>query len=126
MGVTLHNQGGPYGRANVAKRIVSVNVTGLPLCVRVVPASRSEASAVEQILDDLVLTGADKRLKQVQWTTPLSGRGGALQSEWTAPLSLAATAKTRHPPRTRRRSRIVFSKCIPAFSKTRAEAKLSG
>ena len=50
----------------------------------------------------------------------------ALQSEWTVPSSLAATAKTRHPSRTRRWSRIVFSKCIPAFSKTRAEAKLSG
>ena len=41
------------------------DVTGLPLCVRVVPASTSEASAVEQILDDLVLTGADERLELV-------------------------------------------------------------
>ena len=64
-GVTFHNQGGPYGRTNGAKRIVCVDVTGLPLCVRVVPASTSEASAVEQILDDLVLTGADERLELV-------------------------------------------------------------
>jgi len=64
-GVTFHNQGGPYGRTNGAKRIVWVDVTGLPLCVRVVPASTSEASAVEQILDDLVLTGADERLELV-------------------------------------------------------------
>jgi putative transposase len=53
-GATFHNQGGPYGRTNGAERIVCVDVTGMPLCVRVVPASTSEASAVEQILDDLV------------------------------------------------------------------------
>ena len=33
-GATFHNQGGPYGRTNGAKRIVCVDVTGLPLCVR--------------------------------------------------------------------------------------------
>jgi hypothetical protein len=33
-GATLHNQGGPYGRTNGAKRIVGVDVTGLPLGVR--------------------------------------------------------------------------------------------
>jgi ABC-2 type transport system ATP-binding protein len=38
-GATFHNQGGPYGRTNGAKRIVCVDVTGLPLCVRVVPTS---------------------------------------------------------------------------------------
>jgi putative transposase len=53
--VTFHNQGGPYGRTNGSKRIVCVDVTGLPLRVRVVPASTSEASAVEQILNDLDL-----------------------------------------------------------------------
>src|SRR5665213_2052693 len=60
-----HDQGGPYGRTNGAKRIVYVDVTGLPLCVRVVPASTSEASAVEQILDDLAYSGADERLELV-------------------------------------------------------------
>ena len=64
-GVTFHNQGGPYGRTNGAKRIVCVDVTGLPLCVRVVPASTSEASAVELILEDLARTGADGRLELV-------------------------------------------------------------
>ena len=61
----LTTQGGPYGRTNGAKRIVWVDVTGLALCVRVVPASTSEASAVEQILDDLARTGADERLELV-------------------------------------------------------------
>ena len=64
-GATFHNQGGPYGRTNGAKRIVCVDVTGLPLCVRVVPASVSEASAVELILEDLARTGADARLELV-------------------------------------------------------------
>jgi hypothetical protein len=64
-GVTFHNQGGPSGRTNGAKRIVCVDVTGLPLCVRVVPASTSEASAVEQILNDLARSGADERLELV-------------------------------------------------------------
>ncbi len=59
------NQGGPYGRTNGAKRIVCVDVTGLPLCVRVVPASTSEACAVEQILVDLADSGADQRLELV-------------------------------------------------------------
>jgi len=35
----LSQPGRPYGRTNGAKRIVCVDVTGLPLCVRVVPAS---------------------------------------------------------------------------------------
>ena len=62
-GATFHNQGGPYGRTNGAKRIVCVDVTGLALCVRVVPASTSEASAVELILEDLARTGVDTRLE---------------------------------------------------------------
>jgi putative transposase len=64
-GVTFHNQGGPYGRTNGAKRIVCVDVTGLPLSVRVVPASTSEAKAVEVLLEDLARTGTDQRLEFV-------------------------------------------------------------
>jgi hypothetical protein len=62
---TFHNQGGPHGRTNGAKRIVCVDVTGLPLCVRVVPAATSEARAVELILEDLAQMGSDKRLELV-------------------------------------------------------------
>ena len=64
-GATFHDQGGPYGRTNGAKRIVCVDITGLPLCVRVVPASTSEARAVELILADLSRIGADERLELV-------------------------------------------------------------
>lgn len=44
---------------------MSVDVTSLPLCVRVVPASTSEAKAVEVMLEDLARTGADHRLELV-------------------------------------------------------------
>ena len=64
-GATFHNQGGPYGRTNGAKRIICVDVTGLPLCVRSVPASTSEARAVELALEDLSRTGVDERLELV-------------------------------------------------------------
>ena len=30
-GVTFHDRGGPYGRTNGAKRVIAVDVTGLPL-----------------------------------------------------------------------------------------------
>jgi len=61
------------------------DVTGLPLCVRVVPASTSEASAVEQILDDLVLTGEDERLELVLMDrgTARSGARGCQRSSTT-------------------------------------------
>ena len=59
-GATFHNQGGPYGCTNGAKRIVCVDVTGLALCGRAVPASTSEARAVELILEDLALSGAEE------------------------------------------------------------------
>ena len=64
-GVTFHNQGGPYGRTNGAKRIVCVDVTGLPVCVCAVPASTSESSAVELLLEDLARAGIDDRLELV-------------------------------------------------------------
>lgn len=55
-GSTFHNQGGHYGRTNGAKRIVCADVTGLPFYVRAVPASTSEANAVEVILGYLART----------------------------------------------------------------------
>ena len=64
-GVTFSNQGGPSGRTNGAKRIVCVDVTGLPLCVRVVPASTFEASAVEPILDGPARCNVYERLELV-------------------------------------------------------------
>ena len=64
-GATFHNQGGPFGRSNGTKRVVCVDVTGLALCARAVPASTSEAQAVELTLEDLSRAGSDQRLEFV-------------------------------------------------------------
>ena len=38
-GFTFHDRGGPYGRTKGAKRVVAVDMTGLPVVPLVVPAS---------------------------------------------------------------------------------------
>lgn len=94
-GAAFHNQGGPYGRTNGAKRIVCVDVTGLALCVRVVPASTSESSAVELILDDLARTGADERLELV-----LVDRGTAVSAATRLSAKFNGPGKPVSPNRT--------------------------
>jgi hypothetical protein len=64
-GRTFHDRGGPYGRTNGAKRVVAVDVTGLPLAARVVPASTAESKTIELLLGDLTRTGQDERLELV-------------------------------------------------------------
>ena len=65
-GVTFHDRGGPYGRTNGAKRVVAVDVTGLPLAGVVVPASASENACVERVLTELRRSaGQDERLELV-------------------------------------------------------------
>jgi putative transposase len=64
-GATFHNQGGPYGRTNGAKRIVAVDVTGLPVGALVVPASTHENRASELMLEHLTRQGATGRLELV-------------------------------------------------------------
>jgi putative transposase len=55
-GRTFHDRGSPFGRTNGAKRVVAVDVTGLPLAARVVPASTPEATTVDLLLGDLAGT----------------------------------------------------------------------
>lgn len=62
-GVTFHNQGGPRGWTNGAKRVVAVDVTGLPLSCLVVPASTTESSCVEKIATRIMRFGQDERLE---------------------------------------------------------------
>lgn len=64
-GVTFHDRGGPYGRTNGAKRVVAVDVTGLPLAGVVVAASTSENTCVERVLEQLHASGQDARLELV-------------------------------------------------------------
>jgi putative transposase len=64
-GATFHDQGGPLGWTNGAKRVVAVDVTGLPLAVKVVPASTTEADSVGQILAQIEFQKQTERLEVV-------------------------------------------------------------
>lgn len=64
-GATFHNQGGPWGRTNGAKRVVAVDVTGLPVGALVVPASTHENRASQLMLAHLTRQGVTDRLELV-------------------------------------------------------------
>jgi putative transposase len=61
-GTTFHDKGGPYGRTLGAKRVVAVDVTGLPIGGLVVLASTHENVATELLLDHLAALGVTDRL----------------------------------------------------------------
>ena len=64
-GFTFHDRGGPYGRTKGAKRVVAVDVTGLPVGALVVPASTHENQASALMLDHLTGQGVTGRLELV-------------------------------------------------------------
>lgn len=64
-GSTFHDRGGPYGRTKGAKRVVAVDVTGLPVAAVVVPASTHENRASELMLEHLTQQGVTNRLELV-------------------------------------------------------------
>lgn len=64
-GGTFHDRGGPFGRTNGAKRVVAVDVTGLPVGALVVPASTHENRASELMLEHLAGQGVIGRLELV-------------------------------------------------------------
>lgn len=64
-GFTFHDRGGPYGRTKGAKRVVAVDVTGLPVAALVVPASTHENRASELMLEHLTEQGVTGRLELV-------------------------------------------------------------
>jgi putative transposase len=64
-GTTFHDRGGPYGATKGAKRIVAVDVTGLPVGALVVPASTHENRASELMLEHLTRQGVTGRLELV-------------------------------------------------------------
>lgn len=55
-GATFHDRGGPYGATKGAKRVVAVDVTGLPVAF-VVPASTNDGVAINELLDRIDTTG---------------------------------------------------------------------
>lgn len=97
-GFTVHDRGGPYGRTKGAKRVVAVDVKGLPVAAVVVPASthenRASAWRVEVAHGRL---GRSRRLAKSFENTTTSATG------W---LKVACIAKTlRHLSRERARRR---------------------
>jgi putative transposase len=64
-GVTFHDRGGPHGATNGAKRVVAVDVTGLPVGAVVVPASTTESRATQLLLEHLTELGVTDRLELV-------------------------------------------------------------
>lgn len=64
-GFTFHDRGGPYGRTKGAKRVVAVDVTGLPVAAIVVPASTHENRASHLMLEHLTQQGATDWLELV-------------------------------------------------------------
>ena len=64
-GATFHDRGGPYGATLGAKRVVAVDVTGLPVGAVVVPASTPESRATELLLEHLDDLGVTGRLELV-------------------------------------------------------------
>jgi putative transposase len=74
-GATFHNKGGPYGFTNGAKRAIAVDVTGLPLAARVLPASTHENATTAALLADMVDSGQSERLELVLVDRGVSARG---------------------------------------------------
>ncbi|MQW74940.1 hypothetical protein GHK92_03560 [Nocardioides sp. dk4132] len=66
-GFTFHDKGGPYGRTEGTKRVVAVDVTGLPVGALVVPASTHEDRASELMLEHVEHQGVTDRLDLVLW-----------------------------------------------------------
>ena len=64
-GPTFHTRGGPYGHTKGAKRVIAVEITGLPLGGLVVPASTTEVQGQELLLEQLADLGALDRLEKV-------------------------------------------------------------
>ena len=64
-GSAFHDRGGPYGRANGAKRVVAVDVTGLPVGALAVPSSMHENRTSELMLQHLNEQGVTGRLELV-------------------------------------------------------------
>lgn len=53
-GPTFHDTGGPYGATKGAKKVIAVDVTGLPVAARVVGASVPDGRCVETLVADMM------------------------------------------------------------------------
>jgi putative transposase len=76
-GRTFHDRGGPYGATNGAKRAIAVDVTGLPLAARVLPASLHENDTTDALLDEVARHNQDERLQLVLVDKGVTAPGAA-------------------------------------------------
>jgi hypothetical protein len=139
-GFTFHDRGGPYSRTKGAKRVVAVDVTGLPVGALVVPASTHENRASELMLDHLSGQGVTGRLElvlvdrgvtaaaAVPWAGTSGSRcaasGGTTSSRCSVPsgtpgASRSPTVASAGPDGWRSRSRTPRPQ-LPAGSRSRA------
>jgi putative transposase len=79
-GTSFHDRGGPYGATLGAKRVVAVDVTGLPVAAVVVPASTTESGATELLLEHLSELGLTQRLELVMVDRGTRARAAAAMS----------------------------------------------
>jgi hypothetical protein len=122
----IHDRGGTYGRTKGAKRIVAVDMTGLPVGTLVVPASTHGNRASELMLERLERQGVTDRLKLVlvdrgvtaaaartlgrDHDVEVAGSGGTTSSRSSGPsgapgASRSLTAASATPAAWRSRSR---------------------
>lgn len=64
-GKTFHNRGGPYSATKGARRAIAVDIAGLPLAARVLPASLHENHTTAALLKDLAGRRQQERLELV-------------------------------------------------------------
>ena len=110
-GFTFHDRGGPYGRTKGAKRVVAVDVTGLPVAALVVPASTHENRASDLMLEHLTQQGVTDRLELVlvdRGVTAAAAQGPRPGPRPRGPpgrVGRQAAGLPPHPPRLARRGR---------------------
>jgi len=109
-GFTVHDRGGPYGATKAVKRVVAVDVTGLPVGALVVPASTHENRAREVMLEHLTQQGVTGRLELVlvdRGVTAAAARMLHVRHGRGPERGRDASATGTGPPRLRRRVRAV-------------------
>lgn len=75
-GPTFHDRGGKFRSMKGAKRVVTVDVTGLPVAATVLPASVHDNDATEAVLDEVHQWGSAERLEHVLVDRGVTEKGG--------------------------------------------------
>jgi hypothetical protein len=109
-GSTFHDRGSPYGRTKGARRVIAVDVTGLPVAALVVFASTHENRTSELILEHLSRQGVTRPARTGAgrpWGAAASAAPGAWRSRSRTPPPRRPTGyrSPASPPRCARANR---------------------